>query len=78
LLRLNRFYSRMHAVTLGNTMGVGSVVLASILASSAVAGWPVLQALLILALLILVSPITAIMLMRAGVRRDPRRPIPEE
>ena len=78
LLRLNRFYPRMHAVTLGNTMGVGCIVLATILVASTLSGWLVLRPLLNLALLILVSPITAILLMRAGVRRDPRRPVPEE
>jgi len=78
LLRLKRFYSRLHAVTLGNTMGAGSVLATSVLVSSAVASRPVLHELLILMFLVLVSPVTAILLMQAGLRRDPRRPVPDD
>src|SRR5690606_11663407 len=42
LLRFRRFYSRMHAVTLGNTMGVCCVVLTSVLVASTLAERPVL------------------------------------
>ncbi len=75
LLRLKRFYSRLHAVTLGNTLGVGSLIVTSILAASAEAQRPVLHEILILMFLIMVSPVTAILLMQAGLRRDPRRPV---
>ncbi|MCB5363973.1 cation:proton antiporter [Pusillimonas sp. CC-YST705] len=78
LIRLKRFYSRLHAVTLGNTLGVGSVIVASILAASAEVQRPVLHEILILMFLVLVSPVTAILLMQAGLRRDPRRPVPED
>jgi multicomponent K+:H+ antiporter subunit G len=78
LLRFKRFYSRMHAPTLGNTLGVGFVLLASILVSSAIEGHIVIHQLLITFLLVIVSPVTAILLMQAGLRRDARRPVPDE
>ena len=78
LLRFRRFYSRMHAVTLGNTMGVCSVVLTSILVGSTLAERPVLHELLIVMFLVIVSPVTAILLMQAGLRRDARRPVSED
>lgn len=75
LLRFKRFYSRLHAVTLGNTMGVGAVIITSILAASAEVQRPVMHEILILMFLVLVSPVTSILLMQAGLRRDPRRPV---
>lgn len=78
LLRLRRFYSRLHAVTLGNTMGVGCIVTIMILIASADAQRPMIHAILIILLLFLVSPVTAILLMRAGLRRDPRRPVSDD
>jgi len=77
LIRLKRFYSRMHTVTLGNTVGVAAVIITSILAATAEAQRPVLHEILIVMFLVLVSPVTAILLMQAGLRRDPRRPVPE-
>ena len=78
LLRFRRFYSRMHAVTLGNTMGVCSVVLTSVLVASTLAHRPVLHELLIIMFLVIVSPVTAILLMQAGLRRDARRSVSDE
>ena len=78
LLRFKRFYSRMHAVTLGNTMGACCVVLTSVLVASTLAHRPVLHELLIIMFLVIVSPITAILLMQAGLRRDARRPVSDD
>lgn len=78
LLRFRRFYSRMHAVTLGNTMGVVCVVLTSVLVASTLAQRPVLHELLIIMFLVVVSPITAILLMQAALRRDARRPVSDD
>lgn len=75
LLRFKRFYSRMHAPTLGATLGVASVLLASILVSSATAGHPVLHQILITFFLVITSPVTAMLLMQAAISRDPRRPV---
>jgi len=78
LLRFKRFYSRMHAPTLGNTLGVAFILLASVLVSSAIEGRLVIHQLLITFLLVVVSPVTAILLMQAGLRRDPRRPVSDD
>ena len=75
LIRFEHFYSRMHAPTLGSTLGVTFVLCASALVSSALQGRPVIHELLITLLLIMTSPMTATMLMQAGVRRDPNQPV---
>lgn len=70
LLRLNHFYARIHAPTMGNTLGAGCVLIASMLTSSAVAGRPVIHELLITVFLLLTSPVTTILLMRAAIFRS--------
>jgi multicomponent K+:H+ antiporter subunit G len=69
LLRLPDFFTRMHAPTLGATLGAGCVLLASALVSSGVAGRPVIHELLIGVFLVATAPVTAILLMRAARRR---------
>lgn len=78
LVRFQHFYSRMHAPTLGNTLGITFVLCASALVSSALQGRPVVHELLITLLLIMTSPMTGIMLMQAGVRRDPQKPVSDD
>ena len=73
LLRLKSFYERVHAPTLGTTLGIGCVLLASILVSSAVEGRPVVHALLITLFLVMTAPVTAMLLARAAVYRTERR-----
>lgn len=72
LLRLNSFYARIHAPTMGSTLGTGCVLLASILVSSALEQRPVIHEVLITILILLTAPVTAMLLMRAGMfrRRD--------
>lgn len=70
LLRLDSFYARMHAPTMGNTLGAGCVLAASMLMSSALAGRPVIHELLITLFILLTSPVTAMLLMRAAIFRD--------
>jgi len=70
LLRLSSFFARMHAPTLGSTLGTGCVLIASMLVSSAVARRPMLHELLITAFIAMTSPMTAILLMRAAIRRS--------
>jgi len=72
LLRLRDFRSRIHAPTLGNTMGAICLLLASIVASLALGQQPVFQEVLILMFLVITSPVTAMLLMRAAMRRDGR------
>ena len=69
LLRLKDFYARIHAPTMGSTLGTGCVLIASMLVSSAVAGRPVIHELLITLFIVLTSPVTAMLLMRAAIYR---------
>lgn len=73
LLRMRDFYSRMHPPTMGTTLGAGSVLLASMIVSSALLGRPVVHEILITVFVVLSAPITAMLLMRAAVARGKRR-----
>jgi multicomponent K+:H+ antiporter subunit G len=70
LVRLKTFYERVHAPTLGATVGVGSIVLASIVCFTALESRLVPQGILILAFLTLTTPVTLISLARAALYRD--------
>jgi multicomponent K+:H+ antiporter subunit G len=72
LLRLPDFYSRMHPPTMGTTLGTGSVLVASMLVSSAALLRPVIHELLITLLIFMTAPVTTILLMQAGRRRTKR------
>lgn len=69
LLRLPGFEERIHGPTMGNTLGLGCVILALTLAASAQAHQPLLQALLIAPLVVMSSPATALLLMQAAIYR---------
>lgn len=69
LLRLPNFFSRIHSVSMGNTLGVGCVLLASMLIASALAHRPVVHELLITLFIVFTAPITAILLMQAAIKR---------
>src|SRR3546814_4009532 len=69
LLRLPSFYSRIHSPTLGNTLGVFGVLLAPILVSSTLEGRYVVHQILITVFLVITSPVTAMLLMRAEIGR---------
>lgn len=69
LLRLESFYARIHAPTMGNTLGAGCVLIASMLVSSVLAQRPVIHELLITVFILITSPVTAILLMRAAIFR---------
>lgn len=70
LLRLGSFYERVHAPTLGATLGTGCIVVASMLCFSALQNGPVLQALLIGVFLTVTTPIGLIVLVAAARQRD--------
>lgn len=72
LLRLPTFYSRIHAPTLGNTLGVFCVLVASILISSTLEHRAVVHQILITVFLVITSPVTAMLLMRAAIKRKAR------
>lgn len=70
LLRLDSFYARIHAPTMGSTLGAGCILIASILTSSALAQRPVIHELLITLFILITSPVTAMLLMRAAMFRQ--------
>lgn len=73
LVRLPSFYTRIHAPTMGNTLGVFCILMASVFLSSFLEQKIVVHQLLITILLVITSPMTAILLMRAAIRRKVQR-----
>jgi len=73
LLRMPDFFTRMHPPAMGTTLGVGCVLIASMLVSSAAIGRPVIHELLITLFVVMTAPVTAMMLARAAVYRSDRR-----
>ena len=72
LLRLGSFYQRVHAPTLGTTLGIGCVLAAWTLFFSVLQARLVLHALLIAALTVVTTPVTLMLLARAALYRDRR------
>ena len=70
LLRLGSFYQRVHAPTLGATLGIGLVLVASMLCFSVLQSRLVLHELLISAFTVVTMPVTFILLARAALYRD--------
>jgi multicomponent K+:H+ antiporter subunit G len=70
LLRLGSFYQRVHAPTLGTTLGTACVALASMIYFSALGSRPVLHEVLILLFVTVTTPITLMILVRAALFRD--------
>lgn len=70
LLRFGSFYERIHAPTLGSTLGIGFVLIASMLFFSVLQSRVVLHEVLIAALMIVTTPITLMLLARAALYRD--------
>lgn len=73
LVRLRDFFARMHPPAMGNTLGTGSVLIASMLVSSAILQRPVIHEILITVFIVISAPITAMLLMRAAVARRKNR-----
>jgi multicomponent K+:H+ antiporter subunit G len=69
LLRFPTFFQRIHAPTLGTTLGAGAILVASMLFFSYVEGAPVLGEVLIAGFLILTTPISFIVLAMATRHR---------
>ena len=73
LLRLSHFYSRIHAPTLANTLAAFCLVVCVLIAASFVESRLVAHSLLVTFFLIITSPVTAMLLMRAAIKRELRR-----
>lgn len=70
LLRLRRFYERVHAPTLGTTLGTASIAMASMIYFSALGTRPVLHELLIIIFVTVTTPISLMVLVNAALLRD--------
>jgi multicomponent K+:H+ antiporter subunit G len=70
LLRFKTFYERVHAPTLGTTLGAGSILLASMVYFSVLQTRPVLHEVLIAIFITITTPVTLMLLVRAALHRD--------
>lgn len=83
LVRWASFYQRVHAPTLGSSMGAALILLASSLHSTFALGRPVLHEVLILIFILITTPVTLMLLARGALYRDrsegnPNVPVPRE
>lgn len=70
LVTLENFYRRVHAPTLGTTLGTGFILIASILCFSVLQTRLVLHEILITVLVTVTTPITLMLVVRAAMVRD--------
>lgn len=70
LLRLKHFYDRVHAPTMGSTLGTGLILIASMLLFSMLELRPVLHEILIAVFMTVTTPVTYMLLVRAALHRD--------
>ena len=81
LVKLRSFYDRMHAPALGATLGIGCVLVASILFFTAMKSRVVLHEILITVFVVLTTPVTLMLLSRAALfryRREGSTEVPPE
>lgn len=70
LNRLDNFYDRVHAPTLGSTLGTGAILVASMICFSVLQSRPVIHEVLIAVFITITTPVTLILLARAALYRD--------
>ena len=70
LLRFRSFYERVHAPTLGTTLGMASILIASSIFFSVLQTRPVLHELLIAVFVTTTTPVTLVLLVRATLYRE--------
>lgn len=70
LVRFKTFYQRVHAPTLGTSLGAICVLLASMLFFSVSGSRPVLHEVLIMIVVTVTTPVTLMLLARAAFYRD--------
>ncbi|TDR89596.1 monovalent cation/H(+) antiporter subunit G [Enterovirga rhinocerotis] len=70
LVRFRSFYERVHAPTLGSTLGTASILLASIAFFSLTRTRPFVHELLIGLFVTVTTPVTLLMLVQATIYRD--------
>jgi multicomponent K+:H+ antiporter subunit G len=69
LVKLPDFYTRLHGPTKATTLGLGSLVLASLLFFNFIVNELSMQQLLIALFLFITAPVTAYMLIKAGLHQ---------
>ena len=72
LLRLKEFYARIHAPTLGATMGCACLVAATLLYFFVADGHLVGRAILISLFVVITAPLSAMLLIKVGIYRGRR------
>lgn len=70
LLRLRTFYERVHAPTLGTTLGTVCIVAASMICFTTLQSRAVVHELLIIVFITVTTPVTLTILVRAALLRD--------
>ena len=70
LLRLKSFYERVHAPTLGTTLGALFILLGSMVCFSVIQSRPLVHELLIMVFVTVTTPVTLMLLARAALYRD--------
>lgn len=70
LVRFKTFYERVHAPTLGATLGTSLVLCSSVILLSLIEGRLVLRDILIGVFLTVTTPVTLVILARAAAHRD--------
>lgn len=70
LLRLRTFYERVHAPTMGTTLGAALVSAASLLLFCSLESRPVVHEVLITVFVTITAPVTFTLLVRAALHRD--------
>ncbi len=77
LLRLKEFYQRVHAPTLGTTLGAAFILAGSIVCFSVLQTRPVIHEILIAVFITITTPVTLMLLVRAALSRDSHEGRPE-
>jgi multicomponent K+:H+ antiporter subunit G len=70
LVRLKSFYARAHPPTLGTTLGTGCIAMGSMVYFSALQTRPVLHEILLVLFVLVTTPVTLTLLVRAALFRD--------
>ncbi|MBJ7576940.1 cation:proton antiporter [Devosia sp. MC532] len=70
LVRLNDFYLRIHAPTMGTSMGGGLILLGSAIYFTVIQERPVFHEIAIFVFMTLTTPVTLMLLARASLFRD--------
>jgi multicomponent K+:H+ antiporter subunit G len=70
MVRFKSFYQRIHAPTMGTTLGAGCILVGSMLFFSVTGSRPVIHELLLTFFMVVATPVTFLLLVRAVLYRD--------